>query len=58
MQGRYLQPDGRETTASMLRPTSPLAGAAAVTAFRRVAVLNYDAMTHLAGANVSRYPGE
>ncbi|WP_249999387.1 M14 family zinc carboxypeptidase [Actinoplanes sp. M2I2] len=56
MQGRYLQPDGRETTASMLWPTSPLTGAAAVTASRRVAVRNFDAMT-IAGANVSRYPG-
>jgi hypothetical protein len=57
MQGRYRQPDGRETTASMLWPTSPLAGAAAVRSARQVAVRNYDAMT-LAGANVSRYPGE
>jgi hypothetical protein len=57
MQGRYLQPDGRETTASILWPTSPLAGAAAVTSSRQLAVRNYDAMT-LAGANVSRYPGE
>ncbi|GIF76968.1 M14 family zinc carboxypeptidase [Asanoa siamensis] len=57
MQGRYLQPDGRETTASMLWPTSPLAAPAAVDAGRRVAVRNYDAMTHLARANVSRYPG-
>ncbi|WP_250031194.1 M14 family zinc carboxypeptidase [Paractinoplanes maris] len=56
MQGRYLQPDGRETTASLLWPTSPLASDAAVTAARRLAVRNYDAMT-LAGANVSRYPG-
>ena len=56
MQGRYLQPDGRETTASMLWPTSPLAPAAAVTSSRRLAVLNYDATTW-AGANVSRYPG-
>lgn len=57
MQGRYLQPDGRETTASMLWPTSPLAGADAVAAGRQVAVRNFDAMTRLAGANVSRYPG-
>jgi hypothetical protein len=56
MQGRYLQPDGRETTASMLWPTSPLASATAVTASRRLAVHNYDAMTR-AGANVTRYPG-
>ncbi len=57
MQGRYLQPDGRETTASILWPTSPLAGAAAVTSARSLAVRNYDAMTYLAGANVTRYPG-
>ncbi|MCA2214234.1 M14 family zinc carboxypeptidase [Jidongwangia harbinensis] len=57
MQGRYLQPDGRETTASILWPTSPLAGEAAVTASRRLAVRNYDAMRLLAGANVTRYPG-
>jgi hypothetical protein len=57
MQGRYLQPDGRETTASILWPTSPLAPDAAVTASRRLAVRNYDAMTHAAGANVTRYPG-
>ncbi|SNY61025.1 M14 family zinc carboxypeptidase [Paractinoplanes atraurantiacus] len=55
MQGRYLQPDGRETTASILWPTSPLAGD--VTKSRQVAVRNYDAMTKLAGANVTRYPG-
>jgi hypothetical protein len=57
MQGRYLQPDGRETTASILWPTSPLAPAAAVTASRRLAVANYAAMTRLAGADVTRYPG-
>jgi hypothetical protein len=57
MQGRYVQPDGRETTASILWPTSPLASADAVRSARQVAVRNYDAMT-LAGANVSRYPGE
>ena len=57
MQGRYLQPDGRETTASILWPTSPLAPSAAVTASRRLAVRNYDAMTGLAGATVTRYPG-
>jgi hypothetical protein len=56
MQGRYLQPDGRETTASILWPTSPLAGDAAVTAGRKLAVRNYDATTAV-GANVSRYPG-
>ena len=57
MQGRYLQPDGRETTASILWPTSPLAGDAAVERSRRLAVRNYDAMTWVAGANVTRYPG-
>ncbi|WP_204006273.1 M14 family zinc carboxypeptidase [Virgisporangium aurantiacum] len=57
MQGRYLQPDGRETTASILWPTSPLAGADAVTRGRQLAVRNYTAMTYLAGANVTRYPG-
>ena len=57
MQGRYLQPDGRETTASILWPTSPLAGPAAVDRSRQLAVRNYDAMTYVAGANVTRYPG-
>jgi hypothetical protein len=57
MQGRYVQPDGRETTASILWPTSPLAGADAVTRSRQLGVRNYDAMTHLAQANVTRYPG-
>ena len=57
MQGRYLQPDGRETTASILWPTTPLASAAAVTAGRQVAVRNYEAMTYVARANVTRYPG-
>ncbi len=57
MQGRYLQPDGRETTASILWPTSPLASDAAVTSARKLAVRNYDAMTYLAGANVTLYPG-
>jgi Zinc carboxypeptidase len=57
MQGRYRQPDGRETTASILWPTSDLAGSAAVTASQRLAVRNYDVMTKVAGANVTRYPG-
>jgi hypothetical protein len=57
MQGRYRQPDGRETTASILWPTSPLAGTGAVTASRQLAVRNYQAMTYLAGANVTKYPG-
>ncbi len=57
LQERYVQPDGRETTASILWPTSPLAGAGAVTRSRQLAVRNYDAMTYLAGANVTRYPG-
>jgi hypothetical protein len=57
MQGRYLQPDGRETTASILWPTSRFAGDSAVTRARRLAVRNHDTMTYLAGANVSRYPG-
>jgi hypothetical protein len=57
MQGRYLQPDGRETTASILWPTSTLASAAAVTRSRSLAVRNYDAMRLIARANVTRYPG-
>ena len=57
MQGRYVQPDGRETTASILWPTSPLVGADPVTRSRQVAVRNYDVLTHLARANVTRYPG-
>jgi len=57
MQGRYVQPDGRETTASILWPTSLLAGNEAVTRSRQLAVRNYDATTLVAGANVTRYPG-
>jgi Zinc carboxypeptidase len=57
MQGRYVQPDGRETTASILWPTSPLASESAVTRGRQLAVRNYDAMRLLARANVTRYPG-
>ncbi|OJF10886.1 hypothetical protein BG844_29775 [Couchioplanes caeruleus subsp. caeruleus] len=57
MQGRYLQPDGRETTASILWPTTTLAGEAAVTRSRQVAVRNFDVLTSVAGANVTRYPG-
>lgn len=57
MQGRYLQPDGRETTASILWPTTALAGEAAVTRSQQLAVRNHDAMTDVAGACVSRYPG-
>ena len=58
MQGRYRQPDGQETTASILWPTNPQAQPPAVTRSRQVAVRNYDAMTSVAGANVTRYPGE
>ena len=57
MQGRYVQPDGRETTASILWPTTTLASADATTRARQLAVRNHDAMTLLARANVSRYPG-
>jgi hypothetical protein len=57
MQGRYLQPDGRETTASILWPTSPLTSADAITRGRQLAVRNYHAMTLIARANVTRYPG-
>jgi hypothetical protein len=57
MQGRYVQPDGRETTASILWPTSPLVTAGPVTRSRQLAVRNYEAVTLLARANVSRYPG-
>ena len=57
MQGRYVQPDGRETTASMLWPNSPLAAAGPVTRSRQLTVRNFDATTLLARANVSRYPG-
>ncbi|GAB2577158.1 carboxypeptidase [Paractinoplanes abujensis] len=57
MQGRYRQPDGRETTASILWPTSPLVQGKPLDAARRVAVFTYDAMTERAGADVTRYPG-
>ncbi|WP_328469261.1 M14 family zinc carboxypeptidase [Actinoplanes sp. NBC_00393] len=57
MQGRYLQPDGEETTASVLWPTSPLVTAAAVTAGRQLAVRTDEATSRVPGAYVTRYPG-
>ncbi|WP_203897352.1 M14 family zinc carboxypeptidase [Virgisporangium aliadipatigenens] len=55
MQGRYVQPDGRETTASVLWPTSPLAPES--TRSKQLVVHNVERTTAIAGANVTRYPG-
>ncbi|MDI6102808.1 M14 family zinc carboxypeptidase [Actinoplanes sp. NEAU-A12] len=57
MQGRYQQPDGRETTASVLWPTSALVTPAAVTTGRQLAVRTDEATTRFPGAYVTRYPG-
>ncbi|MFC7529926.1 M14 family zinc carboxypeptidase [Actinoplanes sp. GCM10030250] len=57
MQGRYLQPGGEETTASVLWPTSPLVAAGVVTAGRQLAVRTDEATGRYPGAYVTRYPG-
>ncbi|MFI5491335.1 M14 family zinc carboxypeptidase [Actinoplanes sp. NPDC051859] len=57
MQGRYVQPDGRETTASILWPTSTFVAEDAVIRSQQLAVRNYDVLTERAGANVTKYPG-
>jgi hypothetical protein len=57
MQGRYLDDDGREITASLLWPTHPDVTPAAVNAAKQVTVVAQQTIDHLAGGNVSQYPG-
>ncbi|MFC7549877.1 M14 family zinc carboxypeptidase [Plantactinospora sp. GCM10030261] len=57
MQGRYISPDGRQITASILWPTNPTVSERAVDRGRQLAVLNHEALTRTLGANVSQYPG-
>ena len=57
MQGRYVSPDGRQITTSILWPTNPDVEAAVVDRGKQLAVLNYAVLTRLLGANVTQYPG-
>ncbi|MFC4853739.1 M14 family zinc carboxypeptidase [Actinophytocola glycyrrhizae] len=57
MQGRYLDDDGREITASLMWPTHPGVAPAAVDAAKQVTVVARRTIDHLAGGNVSQYPG-
>lgn len=56
MQGRYLDAEGREITASLLWPTNTGVTPSAVAAAKQVTVVAARAVT-LAGGNVSQYPG-
>jgi hypothetical protein len=58
MQGRYRDDDGREITASLLWPTHPDVRPALVDAAKQVSVVAQRTIDHLAGGNVSQYPGE
>jgi hypothetical protein len=57
MQGRYVDDQGREITASLLWPTHPDVAPALVDAAKQVAVVAQRTIDHLAGGNVSQYPG-
>ncbi|MPZ85014.1 MAG: peptidase M14 [Actinophytocola sp.] len=57
MQGQYLDDGGREITASLLWPTNPGVTPALVDAAKRVTVVAQQTIDHLAGGNVSQYPG-
>lgn len=57
MQGRYVDDEGREITASVLWPTHPDVDPAKVDAAKQVTVVAQRAIDHLAGGNVSLYPG-
>lgn len=57
MQGRYVDDNGREITASLFWPTHPDVARDAVDASKQVAVVAARAMTRHEGANVSQYPG-
>jgi Zinc carboxypeptidase len=56
MQGRYLDANGREITASMLWPTHVSVTPEAVAAAKQVTVVAQRAVTSV-GGNVSQYPG-
>jgi hypothetical protein len=58
MQGRYLDGEGREITASLMWPTHPGVDPAAVDAAKQVTVVAQRTIDHLAGGNVSQYPGD
>jgi hypothetical protein len=57
MQGRYLDDDGREITASLMWPTHPGVAPAPVDSAKQVTVVAQQTIDHLAGGNVSQYPG-
>ncbi len=57
MQGRYLDDDGREITASLMWPTHPDVAPELVDAAKQVTVVAQQTVDHLAGGNVSQYPG-
>jgi hypothetical protein len=57
MQGRYVDSEGREITASVMWPTHPDVTPALVDAAKRVTVVAQQAIDRLAGGNVSQYPG-
>jgi hypothetical protein len=56
MQGRYVDAQGREITASLMWPTNPGVTPALVDAAKQVVVVAQKAITHV-GGNVSQYPG-
>jgi len=56
MQGRFVDADGREISASMMWPTNPGVAPANVDAAKQVVVVAQRAVT-LTGGNVSQYPG-
>ena len=57
MQGRYLDDEGREITASLMWPTHPDVAPSAVDAANQVTVVAQKTIDYLAGGNVSQYPG-
>lgn len=57
MQGRYLDDNGREITASLMWPTHPGVDPALVDAAKQVAVVAQQTIDNAAGGNVSQYPG-
>lgn len=56
MQGRYVDDEGDEITASVMWPTHPDVDAEDVALAKQATVVAHDAMT-AGGANVTRYPG-
>ncbi|RBM21553.1 peptidase M14 [Prauserella sp. PE36] len=56
MQGRYVDDDGREITASLMWPTHPGVDPAAVALAKQVSAVAHRAMTE-AGGNATQYPG-